>query len=150
MSAVNLGDVNGNGKLDLVIQSYDQMGEGADSIHISVFETNYDYNPSFMYGTYKGRNDRCGFVTPFGLDLSVEDVFSDRISVYPNPAHDMISVEINVASDLQIVDLSGKTMFSYIGCSEKCDIDVSGLKPGVYFCRIRNNDKVQTVKFVKL
>ncbi len=150
MSAVNLGDVNGNGKLDLVVQSYDQMGEGADSIHVSVFETDYDYNPSFMYGTYKGRNDRCGFVTPFGLDLSVDDVFSDEISIFPNPARDMISVETNVASDLQIVDLSGKTMFSYVGCSEKCDIDVSGLKPGVYFCRIRNNDKVQTVKFVKL
>ncbi|MBQ4474904.1 MAG: T9SS type A sorting domain-containing protein, partial [Bacteroidales bacterium] len=150
MSAVNLGDVNGNGKLDLVIQSYDQMGEGADSIHISVFETNYDYNPSFMYGTYKGRNDRCGFVTPFSRDATVDDVFSDEIILYPNPANDMISVEINVASDLQIVDLTGKTMFSYIGCSEKCDMDVSGLKPGVYFCRIKNNDKVQTVKFVKL
>ncbi|MBR6068502.1 MAG: VCBS repeat-containing protein [Bacteroidales bacterium] len=150
MSAVNLGDVNGNGKLDLVIQSYDQMGEGADSIHISVFETNYDYNPSFMYGTYKGRNDRCGFVTPFSRDATVDDVSFAEIILYPNPASDMISVETNVASDLQIVDLSGKTMFSYIGCSEKCDIDVSGLKPGVYFCRIRNNDKVQTVKFVKL
>lgn len=150
MSAVNLGDVNGNGKLDLVIQSYDQMGEGADSIHISVFETNYDYNPSFMYGTYKGRNDRCGFVTPFSRDAAVDDVSSAEIILYPNPASDMISVETNVASDLQIVDLSGKTMFSYIGCSEKCDIDVSGLKPGVYFCRIRNNYKVQTVKFVKL
>ncbi|MBQ2352287.1 MAG: T9SS type A sorting domain-containing protein, partial [Bacteroidales bacterium] len=136
--------------LDLVIQSYDQMGEGADSIHISVFETNYDYNPSFMYGTYKGRNDRCGFVTPFSRDATVDEVFSDEIILYPNPASDMISVETNAASDLQIVDLSGKTMFSYIGCSEKCDIDVSGLKPGVYFCRIRNNDKVQTVKFVKL
>lgn len=150
LSAVNLGDVNGNGKLDLVVQSYDQMGEGADSIHVSVFETAYDYNPDYMYGTYKGRNDRCGFVTPFGLDLSVDDVFSDEISIFPNPARDMISVETNVASDLQIVDLSGETMFSYIGCSEKCDIDVSGLKPGVYFCRIKNNDKVQTVKFVKL
>ncbi|MBQ1695834.1 MAG: T9SS type A sorting domain-containing protein, partial [Bacteroidales bacterium] len=102
------------------------------------------------YGTYKGRNDRCGFVTPFSRDAMVDEVSSDEIILYPNPANDMISVEINVASDLQIVDLSGKTMFSYIGCSEKCDIDVSGLKPGVYFCRIRNNDKVQTVKFVKL
>ena len=149
MSAVNLGDVNGNGKLDLVVQSYDQMGEGADSIHVSVFETYYDYNPDYMYGTYKGRNDRCGFVTPFSRDAAVDDVSSPEIILYPNPARDMISVETNVASDLQIVDLSGKTMFSYVGCSEKCNIDVSDLKPGVYFCRIINN-KVQTVKFVKL
>jgi len=150
LSAVNLGDVNGNGKLDLVIQSYDQMGEGTDSIHVSVFETNYDYNPDYMYGTYKGRNDRCGFVTPFRRDLAVKDFSQDGISVFPNPARDMISVETDVASDLQIVDISDKTLFSYIGCSEKCNIDVSGLKPGVYFCRITNNDKVQTVKFVKL
>ena len=149
LSAVNLGDVNGNGKLDLVVQSYDQMGEGADSIHVSVFETDYDYNADYMYGTYKGRNDRCGFVTPFSRDAAVDDVFSAEIILYPNPARDMISVETNVASDLQIVDLSGKTMFSYVGCSEKCNIDVSDLKPGVYFCRIINN-KVQTVKFVKL
>ena len=151
MSAVNLGDVNGNGKLDLVIQSYDQMGEGADSIHVSVFETAYDYNPDYMFGTYKGRNDRCGFVTPFGVDLvDFQGVPMTDASIYPNPVRDMISVETNVASDLQIVDISGKTMFSYVGCSEKCNIDVSGLKPGVYFCRITNNDKVQTVKFVKL
>lgn len=151
MSAVNLGDVNGNGKLDLVVQSYDQMGEGADSIHVSVFETDYDYNPNYMYGTYKGRNDRCGFVAPFGLDLvGFQGIPMTDASVYPNPARDMISVETNVASDLQIVDISGKTMFSYFACSEKCNIDVSGLKPGVYFCRITNNDKVQTVKFVKL
>ncbi|MBQ6275792.1 MAG: T9SS type A sorting domain-containing protein [Bacteroidales bacterium] len=65
MSAVNLGDVNGNGKLDLVIQSYDHMGEGADSIHVSVFETDYDYNPDYMFGTYKGWNDRCGFLRTF-------------------------------------------------------------------------------------
>ena len=149
MSAVNLGDVNGNGKLDLVVQSYDQMGEGADSIHVSVFETDYDYNPDYMYGTYKGRNDRCGFITPFSRDAAVDDVSSSEIILYPNPARDMISVETNVASDLQIVDLSGKTMFSYVGCSEKCNIDVSDLKPGVYFCRIINN-KVLTVKFVKL
>ena len=150
MSAVNLGDVNGNGKLDLVVQSYDQMGEGTDSIHISVFETDYDYNPNYMFGTYKGRNDRCGFVTPFSRDAAVEDALSAGFSLYPNPAHDMISVETNVASDLQIVDISGKTMFSDFACSEKYDIDVSGLKPGVYFCRVINNNKVQTVKFVKL
>ena len=150
MSAVNLGDVNGNGKLDLVVQSYDQMGEGTDSVHISVFETDYDYNPNYMYGTYKGRNDRCGFITPFGLNTAVNDTFSDEISVFPNPVRDRLNIVLNVASDLQIVDISGKTMFSYIGCSENCSIDVSELTPGVYFCRVKNNDNVQTVKFVKL
>ena len=150
MSAINLGDVNGNGKLDLVIQSYDQMGEGADSVHVSVFETDYDYNPNYMYGTYKGRNDRCGFVTPFGLNLAVEEVLSNEISVFPNPVRDKLNIVLNVASDLQIVDISGKTMFSYIGCSENCSIDVSNLESGVYFCRVFNNDEVQTVKFIKL
>ena len=150
MSAVNLGDVNGNGKLDLVVQSYDQMGEGADSVHVSVFETDYDYNPNYMYGTYKGRNDRCGFVTPFGLNTAVNDAYADEIFVFPNPASDRLNIFMNVAFDLQVLDMSGKTMFSYIGCSENCSIDVSGLTPGVYFCRVKNNDKVQTVKFVKL
>ena len=150
MSAVNLGDVNGNGKLDLVIQSYDQMGEGADSVHVSIFETDYDYNPNYMYGTYKGRNDRCGFVTPFGHDLAVKEFSQNGISVFPNPVRDVISVETNMVSDLQILDISGKTMFSDVNCSEKCNIDVSGLKHGVYFCRVTSNNKVQTVKFVKL
>lgn len=150
MSAVDLGDVNGNGKLDLVVQSYDQQLEGADSIHVSVFETDYDYNPNYMYGTYKGRNDRCGFVTPFGPDAAVEAVDEDTFSVYPNPVRDNLFVKIGVASDLQIVDIAGKTMFSQVGCSENLNVDVSNLKPGVYFCRIFNNDKVQSVKFIKL
>ena len=150
MSAVNLGDVNGNGKLDLVVQSYDQMMEGTDSVHISVFETDYDYNPNYMYGTYKGRNDRCGFVTPFSENAAVNNAISDEISVFPNPVRDRLNIVLNVASDLQIVDISGKTMFSYIGCSENCSIDVSNLETGVYFCRVFSNDKVQTVKFIKL
>jgi len=150
MSAVNLGDVNGNGKLDLVVQSYDQMGEGADSVHVSVFETDYDYNPSYTYGTYKGRNDRCGFVTPFGQNLYVSENASVEISVFPNPVLDRLNIAMGMASDLQIVDISGKTVFSCAGCPENCNIDVSGLTPGVYFCRVLSNDKLQTVKFIKL
>lgn len=150
MSAINLGDVNGNGKLDLVIQSYDQMGEGNDSIHISVFETNYDYNPNFTYGTYKGNNARCGFVTPFQTNSSVEENKNADLSVYPNPATDKIYISLTQQSDVQIVDITGKTIISNIGCWENCEIDVSSLKSGVYFVKVLNGSNSQTMKFIKL
>ena len=150
MSAVNLGDVNGNGKLDLVVQSYDQMGEGADSIHINVFETNYDYNPNFMYGTYKGNNARCGFVTPFQTNSSIEEITNADLSIFPNPATNKICVSLTQQFDVQIVDITGKTIISNIGCWENCEIDVSSLKSGVYFVKVLNGFNSQTAKFIKL
>lgn len=150
MSAVNLGDVDGNGKLDLVVQSYDQMGEGTDSIHISVFETNYDYNPNFMFGTYKGGNDRCGFVTPFAIESAVSENSNVLSSVFPNPASDVIHVQISGMSDVQIVDIAGRIVLSNVGCSENCNFDVSNLKSGIYFVKVLNDEMSNTTKFIKL
>lgn len=150
MSAANLGDVNGNGKLDIVVQTYDQMGEGTDSIHISVFETDYDYNPNYMYGTYKGGNYRCGFVTPFVVDASVEENQALVSSVYPNPTNDMINVSLTRKSDVQIVDISGRIVLSNAGCSENCKFDISNLKSGIYFVKVLSDEMSNTTKIVKL
>lgn len=150
MSAANLGDVNGNGKLDIVVQSYDQMGEGTDSIHISVIETDYDYNPDYMYGTYKGNNNRCGFVTPFGLNVTDVKNVESVVSAYPNPANDMICVSVSKKSDIQIVDVAGNLVLSETDCLGTRNFDISALKHGVYFVKVIGDEMSETTKFVKL
>lgn len=65
----------------------------------------------------------------------IEDNEVTTISVYPNPAHDIIHVETCHGASLQHVDIyniSGQMILS----STKTEINVSGLMPGVYFITV--------------
>ena len=68
---------------------------------------------------------------PDGVDENADVM----ISVYPNPAHDIIHVETCHGASLQHVDIyniSGQMILS----STETEINVSGLMPGVYFITV--------------
>lgn len=69
----------------------------------------------------------------------VEDGIADNeigsISVYPNPAHDIIRIETRSIASVQSVDLYNVTGQKVLSSNEK-EINVSGLEPGVYFVRV--------------
>lgn len=86
----------------------------------------------------------------------IDDLDAFELSVYPNPATNQISIkdlnEINGSDDLQIeiIDLSGKTYL--IVESIKTDvnpIDLQTLPSGMYILKIRTNNRVKSLKFIK-
>lgn len=64
-------------------------------------------------------------------DLSDELTFE----IYPNPARDLINISTNkIVERIQISDLSGKNTLTLEGQTES--IDISALKPGIYFIKV--------------
>lgn len=74
-------------------------------------------------------------VTMHFVDDGVEENEIGSISVYPNPAHDIIRIETRSIASVQSVDLYNVTGQKVLSSNEK-EINVSGLEPGVYFIRV--------------
>jgi hypothetical protein len=66
---------------------------------------------------------------------SVENTTSNRVKVYPNPAHDFLIIDTESPCEVAIYDCFGKTLLEReIAGSEK--VNISNLPTGVYFIRI--------------
>jgi len=152
MNGVNLGDVDNNGKLDLVVLSYDLNMETTDSLHINVFEmSNINYNPDYAISTYRANNLRNGFVTPFGLDADINDSYKDvNISIYPNPCDDYIYIKSENLFTAQLYNLNGVLIETKANCEKKCIFELENLSKGMYFVKVYDDNKVHSFKVIKL
>jgi hypothetical protein len=86
------------------------------------------------------------FIEPTSLPL--------QVTLFPNPAHSMVYVSSRGASSdqngsLKMYDLRGQLILTKQMESETTGIDVSGLKPGVYFVRFSDDRGTRVLKFVK-
>ena len=73
-----------------------------------------------------------------------------HVNIYPNPAHNKITIAFNSAitpsiNDLTLSDLTGrlilKKSFPAAVVDNKVDIDVSGVTSGVYVVTVNNGEK---------
>lgn len=72
-----------------------------------------------------------------------------KIALYPNPAVDMVHIELIEVSAFQIYNLSGGLVISGEFNKGLNSIDVSGLVSGMYICTIANDNTTTSLKFVK-
>jgi hypothetical protein len=77
-----------------------------------------------------------------------------QVTLYPNPAHSRVYVTSPAAStdpheSLTLYDLRGQLIITKKVINETTAIDISGLKPGVYFVRFSNDKTTRVLKLVK-
>ncbi len=98
-----------------------------------------DYSTPYFMGTVQGA----------GIQYN-DSMHAPLIS--PNPVHDKMMLKGNLGEYAwAIINLTGITLMRGYCSNEQDKIDVSGLKPGIYFLILRNNnnDINNVLKFIK-
>ncbi|MDD3877129.1 MAG: FG-GAP-like repeat-containing protein [Bacteroidales bacterium] len=153
MNGVCVGDINGNGKTELVALSYSSnFGTQEDSIYINVYEIDVPFNRSdVLWGTYKGNNRRTGFVDDALNEMSDISASLINLNIFPNPVNGhSFSVEWEGGdnnSKILIVDILGRNILEsnmeYYDINKKSvTIPCDKLEKGVYNLILINNGYV--------
>lgn len=85
------------------------------------------------------------FAEPNPSASIAEEIKMDKVLVFPNPASELLNIQLSNEQEITLVDISGSTLMQ----SEQQlnhQIDISALSKGVYFVKTLSG---QTVKFVK-
>jgi hypothetical protein len=80
--------------------------------------------------------------------LGIEELQSQKISIYPNPANTYMMLLSSGKGNLDIYDMTGKLAYSSIIFNTKQVIDVSKFTKGVYFVKVSNSNSNFTQKLV--
>jgi hypothetical protein len=79
---------------------------------------------------------------------SVNDVFSSKISIYPNPANEFVQISTSeTITGVEVYNLIGKRVISSSKLTNN-KIDVSNLSKGVYILKVMSNDLVGSRKII--
>jgi hypothetical protein len=73
----------------------------------------------------------------------------NRINIFPNPAIEDLTIEVQQKSTIDILNIQGQTIIQQTLPLGKTDIDISGLAKGVYILRLCLNDKTEVKRIVK-
>ncbi len=81
------------------------------------------------------------------LDVSTPEPIEAIQSVYPNPAHDQLTIERSTAEPMvaELVNLHGQVMRQATIRGFKSRLDVSGLTSGIYFLRIDRGGAIKVM-----
>ena len=85
--------------------------------------------------------------------LSVSEVDFGQLRIYPNPATDLLYIDVEKAEELSsisITDLVGRTVHVQATSQQKTVVDLSGLARGVYQVNLHSNNGTATKKIVLL
>ena len=83
-------------------------------------------------------------VQPVTAYESVEEVEAATLSVYPNPATEVLYVNAENLNRVEIYDMAGRNVLS----TTTSVIDLFGIEAGVYFVTVRTENAAKTTKLV--
>lgn len=69
--------------------------------------------------------------------------------IYPNPATDIVHLDLPINSKVHVFDNTGRKVISVTSNQALHEIDVSDLQQGIYFVRIENEGQYASRSFVK-
>ena len=80
---------------------------------------------------------------PQGWGVGVNTAQVGQFSVYPNPAKDMVTiqnqlVDVNAATEINIIDMTGKTVYTETNNNSSIEINTSNFNKGLYMIIVKN------------
>jgi len=87
----------------------------------------------------------------FNTTTAVHNVAAPVAKVYPNPATNMLYVDLsdNSVQQVSVMSVSGSTINTYAVTGKQLAINTASLPSGMYFLQLSGNNKNATVRFVK-
>ncbi len=79
---------------------------------------------------------------------NVKNFNENNILIYPNPAHSKLQISGTNNASIRMSDSSGKEIMYLQNYSNHKTIDISSLKPGIYFLKIIENNSQITKKLI--
>jgi len=154
MNGSVLGDVDGDGQLDLTALSYSSFSpSGVDSIYINTYNLGVPYHPDkILRSGYKGNNTRDGLIDK--AQMGVSDVFTNQIQIYPNPSNGILNIRLEKEPKdfgLTVLDMTGRKVYFDNGIKNQklLNYDLSSLPKGVYLIYITADRQSNAVKWIK-
>lgn len=80
--------------------------------------------------------------------LALEDETLTQMKVYPNPAQEILNIDLEIGlkgSNVKLIDSSGKLIYDLLSQQQNMTLDLSSLESGVYIIRIGNTYAKQII-----
>jgi hypothetical protein len=109
-------------------------------------EAIYQYTTKALYGSRPDTTTSGNNVVY--NSLSAGNMGGQLISIYPNPAHDMLFVSgLKTNTSLSILNVEGKTVLRQ-NWNEGEGISIKGLSNGIYFLNWKDGNQIRSMKFI--
>lgn len=123
---------------------------GYDNLGIT-FALPLGISPDGRYITGIGRtaDDLRGFVIKLPGALGTDNVQNSKVSVYPNPVHDVLYFKnADKVSSIEVYNMVGQKVLSTTSIA-KDGLDVSKLSKGAYVIKVQAGTQTESVKLLK-
>jgi len=84
--------------------------------------------------------------------LTVPNLSDSKLSIYPNPSSGMLNFNVDEVlenANLQIIDISGRIVFTISDFNSNETINISNLKSGIYIVKVNHDGKTFSQKIIK-
>ncbi|CAN5906907.1 hypothetical protein BH11BAC7_BH11BAC7_22330 [soil metagenome] len=155
-----IADFDQNGKMDVfVIAGYGSYTPDSLNAGMAImFEAGSGHCPEWLmfrqdvqrsgYLSQADQDSSCANV----LDLSVEEIYSNVMGLYPNPTEGKITISLGSTEDrvkLSVVEMTGRVVNEEFFTGGAITADYSALLPGIYLLRAEVNGALFTAKLVR-
>ena len=81
-------------------------------------------------------------------ELSEIETFNSNINIFPNPTTGEFIITVDANYKLEIINITGKNIYTQKLTQAQTDIDLTEQKPGIYLIRLTNNEGIFNYKIV--
>ncbi|SFZ89409.1 hypothetical protein SAMN05428642_101246 [Flaviramulus basaltis] len=145
------GADNGQGKFFIDSDVYTTPGSKTITLNLPTGFDIIDYNNIVATAT-DASNNTSEFGASINYTLSVAQIKSQTIKLYPNPVSESLFVQFPSSEtyNLKVVNILGQIVLTKNNIVSPVSIDILHLKKGFYFLNINlGNSNSQTIKFMK-
>lgn len=118
-------------------------------IGVAVGSLNNDAFPDMIIGNFAG--GMAYFEGLASIPFAVENATTTSIRCYPNPASNLINIETNFNTPLQIqvFDITGRILIDKIFNENHFQLNISDLTPSIYLLKVKSENFTNFHKIVK-